>query len=210
VQGEHPTSATAENEDRRTTLHWYDFICPFCYVGQQRNALLVRSGLRLVELPFQAHPDIPRGGIPAGPRAGPTYAMLEGEARAAGLVLNWPPRFPNSRMALAAAEWVRRNQPDAFASFHGSLFAAHFALGENLEARDVIDHHASESGVDLAALHDALGDGSAAAMVGDAERAGVHYGVQGTPAWRIAGRLIMGLRPAEELESLAREATQAR
>ena len=66
-----------------------------------------------------------------------------------------------------------------------------------------------ESGVDLAVLHDALADGSAAAMVGEAELAGVHYGVQGTPAWRIAGRLIMGLRPAEELESLAREATQA-
>jgi hypothetical protein len=21
-------------------LHWYDFLCPFCYVAQQRNAIL--------------------------------------------------------------------------------------------------------------------------------------------------------------------------
>ena len=116
----------ASQEDPRTVLHWYDFICPFCYVGQQRNAILARSGLHLVELPFQAHPDIPHGGIPAGVRTGPTYPMLEREARAARLPLNWPPRLPNSRTALAAAEWVRRHQPDAFPRFHRDLFAAHF------------------------------------------------------------------------------------
>jgi predicted DsbA family dithiol-disulfide isomerase len=164
-------------EDPRTTLHWYDFICPFCYVGQQRNAILVRSGLQLVELPFQAHPDIPPGGIPAGNRTGPTFVRLEREARAAGLPLNWPPRLANSRMALAAAERVRRHQPHAFPRFHRDLFAAHFALGENLEDPAVIDRHASESGIDLAALHDALGDGSAAALVREAELAGLEYGV---------------------------------
>ena len=56
--------------DPGTVLHWYDFICPFCYVGQQRNAILVRQGLRIIELGFQAHPDIPPGGIPAGPGLG--------------------------------------------------------------------------------------------------------------------------------------------
>jgi predicted DsbA family dithiol-disulfide isomerase len=69
--------------DPVTVLTWYDSLCPFCYVGQHRNASLVRHGLRVVELPFQAHPDIPPGGIPAGPRVGPTYAMLAREAKEA-------------------------------------------------------------------------------------------------------------------------------
>ena len=43
----------------RTVLHWYDFLCPFCYVGQSRTTILVRHGLDVIELPFQAHPDIP-------------------------------------------------------------------------------------------------------------------------------------------------------
>src|SRR5215813_12914148 len=51
-----------------TVLHWYDFLCPFCYVGQARTAILVRHGLDVVELPFQAHPDIPLGGVPAPAR----------------------------------------------------------------------------------------------------------------------------------------------
>jgi predicted DsbA family dithiol-disulfide isomerase len=184
-------------------LHWYDFLCPFCYVGQHRTAILVRHGLRVVELPFQAHPDIPPGGIPAGPRTGPMYAMLEREAKEAGLPLHWPARLPNTRRALAAAEWGRRHQPRAFPQFHKNLFDAHFVLGEDLEDPAVIDRHASESGIDLAALHAALADDSAAAAVMEAEMTGRKYGVHGTPAWLLGERLIAGLRPATEFERLA-------
>src|SRR5215510_6139985 len=49
-------------DDPRTVLHWYDFLCPFCYVGQHRTAILVRHVLQVVELPFQAHADIAPGG----------------------------------------------------------------------------------------------------------------------------------------------------
>src|SRR5215470_15401020 len=100
--------------DPRKVLSWYDFLCPFCYVGQHRTAILVRHGLHVVELPFQAHPDIPPGGVLAGPRNGPMYAMLEREAKEAGLPLHSPRRIPNTRRALAAAEWARRGISHAF------------------------------------------------------------------------------------------------
>jgi predicted DsbA family dithiol-disulfide isomerase len=74
------------------------------------------------------------------------YAMLEREAEAAGLPLHWPPRLPNTRRALAVAEWARRHEPKAFSQLHKGLFAAHFVLGEDLENHAVIDRHASESG----------------------------------------------------------------
>jgi predicted DsbA family dithiol-disulfide isomerase len=195
-------------DDPGTVLHWYDFLCPFCYVGQHRTAIFVRHGLGVVELPFQAHPDIPRGGIAAGPRHGPMYAVLEREAREAGLPLHWPPRLPDTRQALAAAEWARRHWPRAFPQFHKGLFEAHFVLGENLEDTAVIDRHASESGIDLAALHAALTDESAEAAVTEAEMIGRNYGVQGTPAWLVAQRLIEGLLPAAEFERLAEYAVQ--
>jgi predicted DsbA family dithiol-disulfide isomerase len=185
-----------------TVLHWYDFICPFCYVGQQRNAILVRRGLDVVELPFQAHPDIPAEGIAAGPRDGPMYAMLEREAAAVGLPLEWPPLLPDTRRALAVAEWVRRFQPSAFPQLHRDLFAAHFALSEDLGEPAVIDRHASEAGIDLAALHVALADGSADAAVTEAEMLGREHGVYGTPAWVSGQRLIMGLRPPADFEDL--------
>ena len=190
-------------DDNGKVLHWYDFLCPFCYVAQHRNAILVRHGLQVVELPFQAHPDIPPGGIAAGPRTGPMYAMLEREAREAGLPLHWPRHLPNTRRALATAEWGRRHQPRVFPQLHTDLFEAHFVLGEDLEDPAVIDRHASESGVELAALHAALVDGTAEAAVTEAETIAHKYGVQGTPAWLLAQQLITGLRPAAEFERLA-------
>jgi|EndMetStandDraft_2_1072991.scaffolds.fasta_scaffold308788_1 predicted DsbA family dithiol-disulfide isomerase len=194
--------------DAGIVLHWYDFLCPFCYVGQHRTAILVRHGLHVVELPFRAHPDIPPGGIPAGRRSGPMYAMLEREAREAGLLLNWPPRLPDTRRALAAAEWVRRHQPHLFPHLHKGLFDAHFVLGEDLGDPDVIDRHAGEAGIGLAALHAALADGSAEAAVTQAEMIGHDHGVEGTPAWLLDGQLVTGLRPAAEFERLAEEVAQ--
>jgi predicted DsbA family dithiol-disulfide isomerase len=193
-----------------TVLHWYDFTCPFCYVAQQRNAILRRHGFQLIQLPFQAHPDIPPGGISAGPRQGPLYAMLEAEARKAGLPLHWPRHLPNSRMALAAAEWTRQHQRRVFPPLQQALFEAHFALGEDLEDLAVIDHHASRWGIDLGALHAALADGSALAAVTEAELLGRRYGVQGTPAWLVDQRLIVGLRPGVEFEALAGHALELR
>jgi predicted DsbA family dithiol-disulfide isomerase len=202
----HPDIAEGRQRDPATVLNWYDFICPFCYVGQQRNAVLLQRGLQVVELPFQAHPEIPAGGIPAGPRIGPMYVMLEREAREAGLPLHWPQRLPNSRLALATAEYARRYQPGFFPQLHKSLFEAHFVLGEDLEDPPVMDRHAMKVGIDLAALHAAYLDGSAVRDVADAESIGREYGVPGTPAWLIGQQLIVGLRPVAEFERLAESA----
>jgi predicted DsbA family dithiol-disulfide isomerase len=199
-------SKTYMPDDPQTVLEWYDFICPFCYVGQQRNTILVQNGFQVIELPFQAHPDIPPEGILAGPRTGPMYAMLESEAREAGLQLKWPQHLPNTRRALATAEWVRRHQPQLFAQLYKDFFSAHFVLGEDLGNPAVIDRYVSELGIDLTALHAALADGSAAKAVSEAEMLGRKYGVQGTPAWLLDGRLISGLRRAAEFGGLAESA----
>ena len=196
-------------DNSATVLHWYDFICPFCYVGQHRNAILIRQGFHVVDMAFQAHPDIPRGGVLVGPRSGLTYSTLEREAQEAGLLLRWPSRLPNSRRALAAAEWVRRQQPSAFPQIYRELFEAHFVLGEDLEDPGVINLHAGRSGVDLPALNSALDDGSAERFVTETEMIGRKHGVQGTPSWFLNRRLIGGLRPAAEFERLAEQVSQA-
>jgi predicted DsbA family dithiol-disulfide isomerase len=197
---------TIRLDDPRTVLHWYDFLCPFCYIGQSRNAILERCGLDIIELPFQAHPDIPPEGVEVGPRDGPMYVMLKREAKEAGLPLSWPRHLPDTRMALATAEWVRRNAPDVSAQLNKDLFQAHFALGEDLGDPAVIDRHTQALGVDLGALHAALADRSAEAAVDEAEMIGRQFGVQGTPAWLVSRRLITGLLSTAEFERLAEKA----
>lgn len=187
----------------REVLHWYDFVCPFCYVGQARNEIFERHGLRVTDLPFEAHPDIPPGGRSMSAREGPMYEFIEREARAAGLSLKWPSRLPNTRMALAAAEWARVHAPDAFPAFQKALFAAHFARGEDVGDRTTIMRYAGESGVDASGMAAALDDGSAYRLVDRSEARARKVGVRGTPAWLVAGGLIAGLQPKEQFESLA-------
>lgn len=191
-------------------LHWYDLICPFCYIGQSRTALLVEAGLEVISLPFQAHPDTPAAGLVVGPRLGRKSKMLEREAAGEGLMLRWPSRIPNSRKALAVAEWVRRNRPSAFAEVQRKLFEAHFVLGEDISGQSIIDRHAANAGVQLSALHTGLVDGSAYAAVDQAERAADECGVYGTPAWLFGARLVSGLLPVPEFERLARDALSQR
>jgi predicted DsbA family dithiol-disulfide isomerase len=184
-------------------LHWYDFLCPFCYVGQQRNTIFERHGFDVIDIPFQAHPEILPEGRAVGERRGPMYARIEEEARTAGLPLVWPDRLPNTRMALAAAEWARRHVPRSFPVLEKALFAAHFARGEDLGDRDVIDAHAAAAGIGVVAMHAALDDGSAYVLVDQSEALGTRLGVRGTPAWFVSGHLIPGLYPREQFEQLA-------
>ncbi|WP_082972558.1 DsbA family protein [Mycobacterium sp. 1245852.3] len=195
---------------RVRALHWYDLTCPFCYIGQNRTAVLADAGVAVISLPFQAHPEIPPAGLVVGPRRGRRSKMIEREAEGEGLMLHWPLRIPNSRKALAAAEWVRRNQPSAFAEVQSKLFEAHFVLGEDINDQAVIDRHAANAGVELSALRTALADGSAYAAVDQAERAADECGVYGTPAWLLEGRLISGLLPISEFERVGRDALSQR
>lgn len=203
---EPPTVAKGSGSARQV-LHWYDFLCPFCYVGQQRNTIFKSHGFEVIDIPFEAHPEIPPEGRAIGERSGPMYAHIEEEARTAGLPLAWPERLPNTRMALAAAEWTRRHVPQSFRALEKALFAAHFALGEDLGDRDIIDAHAAEAGIDVAAMHAALDAGSAYALVDQSERLAKSLSVPGTPAWFVSGRLIPGLYPREQFEQLAQALT---
>jgi len=205
-----PLTIPDGTEQTPRVLHWYDFLCPFCYVGQQRNTIFENHGFEVVDIPFEAHPDIPRGGRVVGERTGPIYPHIEAEAKAAGLPLVWPDRLPNTRMALAAAEWTRRHAPQSFRTFEAALFAAHFAHREDIGDREVIDRHAAEAGIDIAEMHAALEDGSANLLVDQSEMLGRRLGVRGTPAWFTSGHLIPGLYPREQFEQFVQALTAQR
>lgn len=182
--------------------HWYDFVCPFCYVGQDRSAILAGRGFTVTNLPYQIHPEIPPEGVDAGPRIGPMYEFLESEARIAGLPLHWPPRLPNTRYALAAAEWIRRHRPDVFDCFRSSMFEAHFALGQDVGDPALVARRADECGVDAAELEAAMRTPDPAQELAESEHAAERAGVSGTPAWLVGTRLIQGLQPRSLFETI--------
>jgi predicted DsbA family dithiol-disulfide isomerase len=122
----------------RPVLHWFDFICPFCYIAQDRNRILRDAGVPVIDLPMHIHPEIGPGGAAAPPRGGPMYEQLGAAAREAGLDLTWSHRIPYSRSALVAAETVRITQPQSHQAFTAAVFHAYFALAKDIEDPAVI------------------------------------------------------------------------
>src|SRR5262245_66284254 len=191
------------NQPPRLVWHWYDLICPFCYVGQDRSAVLERHGLEIVDLGFEIHPETPAAGRYIGPRHGPMFDYLEREARLAGLPLRWPDRMANSRRALAAVEWVRREQPERARLLRAALFRGYLAAQEDISDEAIILGHAAAVGVPADALAAGLRDGSAGDLLARSERSGRRLGVRSTPTWLVAGHLVSGLRAREDFAQLA-------
>ena len=175
---------------------FYDLTCPFCYLAQPFNKQLIKAGVKLIELPFQAHPEVPKEGQYMGPRRGPMYDNIAARAKAANLPLKMRAMLPNSRLANAAAEWTRRNHPDVADQVREKLFHAHFAGERDIGDLSVLVDVAQECGMDKGAIETALRDGSALKLVGETEREGVEVGVTGTPAWESNGHAVSGLQEA--------------
>ena len=182
--------------------HWYDLTCPFCYVSKSRNDILKENGFTIISLPFQAHPDVPAEGMYMGKRNGPMYELLEREAKEANLPLRWPVRLPNSRYALALAEQVRRHHPLVFPVVKDRLYAAHFALNEDLGSTAVVHHCLRESGIDEQEIKRWLESGRLYDNLASSQNIAERIGIQGTPAWVLNNQLIAGLQPRAYFQQL--------
>ncbi|MEU4095782.1 DsbA family protein [Streptomyces sp. NPDC026673] len=193
-----PAPETGRPSRGVTAEHWFDFICPYCYVARDRNRILRGHGIRVVEHALQIHPEIGPGGIPAGPRRGPAYAFVAEEAAAAGLPLRWTDRIASSRPALAAFEWLAANGPRTTSvRFAEAVFAANFAEGRDIESEDLLLSLAEDAGGDAEGLHRVWNPGSMTEALARSRSLASRYGVHGTPTWVSGRHGISGLRPRQ-------------
>jgi predicted DsbA family dithiol-disulfide isomerase len=181
---------------------WSDYCCPWCYLCLDREALLVELGVSLTVLPFELHPETPPEGRPLRPggRRAAAFAAVGAECRAVGLPFVVPPRSPNTRRALEAAEEVRRRQPEVFQPVRRSFFAAHFVEGRDLGDAAVVDDLLAAAGADADAVRHAVDRGDAAGAVDEARARAVEVGVTGAPALLVGDDLLVpGVQPRESL-----------
>jgi predicted DsbA family dithiol-disulfide isomerase len=191
-----------------TVEHWFDVICPYCYVAQDRNRILRERGIRVVEHALQIHPEIGPGGTPVGPRSGPAYEFLAREAEAAGLPLRWTDRIPYSRPALAAFEWLGKTNPEAGERFAAAVFAAYFADGLDIESEDLLVRLTEQAGGDANGLRAALASAEANDALTRSETLAQQNGIASTPTWIAGGQRISGLRPRQWFEDWAATLTR--
>jgi predicted DsbA family dithiol-disulfide isomerase len=178
---------------------WSDYLCPWCYVGQARDAVFEAAGVPVVHLPYELHPEIGAEGrrIRSDGRLAATFDRIEAECEAAGLPFRRPDRFPNTRRALATAEVVRAEDPVAATRLHVLLFDAMWAKGEALDDPEVLDRLLVEAGAPLDEVRRCVAAGDGDRRVAESMAEARSLGIASTPSWVIGDLVLPGaLEPA--------------
>ncbi|WP_421119541.1 DsbA family protein [Aquihabitans daechungensis] len=164
---------------------WSDYLCPWCYVGQDRSTQIASFGITVVHRPYELHPEVPAAGVTIRPdgRMAPTFARIAAECAQIGLPFRPPVRMPNTRRALETAEWVRIRHPDAAPGLHAGLFDAHFASGRAIDDPGVIDELVDAAGAPAAEVRAAVDGGAARPLVDASMTDARAAGVSSTPTW---------------------------
>jgi len=189
-----------------TVVVWSDYLCPWCYLGLDREQQLVDLGLDVVIRPFELHREIPIGGreLRDGGRTAMVFDHVGSECESVGLPFRRPARSPNTRAVLGAAEHVRLTQPDVFPALHRALFAAHFAEGRDIGDDAVVDEIIESCGGDPTPVRAAVDSGVAQEALEASMAEAWDHEVTGTPAFLLpSGFVIPGVQDRETMARIA-------
>jgi predicted DsbA family dithiol-disulfide isomerase len=93
---------------------------------------------------------------------------------------------------------VRAVAPERFPALDDSLYRAVFVDGDDIGDRRVLDARVGAAGLDPADIRARVYEGQGRAGVDDSMRDAYEHGVAATPAWLVAGTLVVpGTQPPE-------------
>jgi len=188
-----------------------DYVCPWCYLGDNRVKKLKQNfdiEVRLVHFPL--HPETPAEGRRLMDLFGTDQAgidekntRMQGLMAADGLPFKDRSHTYNSRLAQEVGTWAD-TQPGGEA-IHDLFFEAYFVDQRNIAETDVILDVVKKAGLDVDAAREVIETRSFKEAV-DADWEKSHaYGVTGVPTFVSAGHGMVGAQPYEALAAFVTE-----
>lgn len=182
-----------------------DYVCPWCYLGDNRVKKLKENydiNVKLIHFPL--HPDTPQEGrtlmdlFSSGPEEiNIKNVRMHGLMEAEGLPFNDRSHTYNSRLAQEVGTWAD-TQPGGEA-IHDKFFEAYFVDRKNIGDPDVILDIVASVGLDKAEAQTVIEARTFKDAV-DADWAKSHsYGVTGVPTFVSEGQGVVGAQPYEAL-----------
>jgi predicted DsbA family dithiol-disulfide isomerase len=188
-----------------------DYVCPWCYLGDNRVKKLKQNYDITVQLVhFPLHPETPAEGRTLLElfRCGPDEILskntrMKGLMADEGLPYNDRSHTYNSRLAQEIGTWAE-TQPGGNA-IHDKFFEAYFVEGRNVGDVEVIIDIVKSVGLDEHEARAVLTERRFKDVV-DADWEKSHnYGVTGVPTFVSQGQGLVGAQPYETLQQLMTE-----
>ena len=191
-----------------------DFICPWCYIGENRLRLALESLPEDIEidvtwLPFELNPEMPSEGFDRRAYRSRKFGSWEHsraldaktvEAGAPeGVVFDYDAmtKTPNTMLAHRLSLFAR--QQGRQTAFVEALFKAYFAEGRDIGDPEVLGDIARVIGLDRDAARVFLRGADLAVEVLALERHAYEGGINGVPHFEIGKHILHGAQPPEAI-----------
>lgn len=202
-----------------------DFICPWCYIGEQRLTKAVESlpdaiEVEILWLPFELNPKMPTDGLDRRTYRSQKFGSWEHScaldaatveaARADGIGFDYaaiertPSTFLAHRLSLFARQHGRQT------AFIHAVFKAYFAEGRDIGEAHALAEIAVRCGLDARTVHAVLSGDDLSIEVRALEHFALQQGVSSVPYFMIGGKSIAGAQSAEQLRRTILDAAGCR
>ncbi len=188
-----------------------DYVCPWCYLGDNRLKKIKENydiEVKLVHFPL--HPETPAEGRELQDlfRCGPEEIAeknnrMRGLLEAEGLPFKDRTHTYNSRIAQEIGTWAETK--DSGEAIHGKFFEAYFVEGRNVGDTSVILDVVTKAGLDVDEARAVIKERRFKEAVDGDWSKSHQYGVTGVPTYFAAGKGLVGAQPVEALEHLMSE-----
>ncbi len=161
---------------------------------------------------FELHPETPVGGVELDRVFGPGTAEQMGAymrrfAASFGVSdMRQPARMPNTRRALAAAEFARERGRGRLDAFRREAMDAYWRDGLDLEDAGVVRAIAAAAGLEPAPTAAAMNDSVYLARVDEVRAEATAAGVTGIPTFFLGDEVVVGCQPYSVLAGAAERA----
>ncbi len=163
---------------------------------------------------FQIHPEWPAEGMPAEqwrPDMDPKtrqalWERIGAMGAAAGVEMKAPTTLANSMLALQAGEFAA--EAGVGEAFEDRVFRAYFSEGLNIGKHDVLLDLGAETGLDRAALGEALDSGKYAMRIKNHAQAASQRGISGVPTFLIGEWPLVGAQSEDVMRRVLQRARE--
>jgi predicted DsbA family dithiol-disulfide isomerase len=185
-----------------------DYVCPWCYLGDNRVKKLKREYNITVKVThFPLHPETPAEGKSLADLFGrgpeelkARHEQMQGLMDAEGLPYSQRSHTYNSRLAQEIGKWAE-TQPGGEA-IHDKFFEAYFVERRNVGDVEVIIDVVRAAGLDEAEARAVIADRRFKEAVDEDWAKSRAIGVTGVPTFVSYGKGVVGAQPYEVLEQL--------